>query len=104
MSQFVSTKLDLSHSQEIISKQNEKIRELEARLSIERMKAEESLRDEMEKLANKNLDLAIKHQLLEDKTDELENALVRVNTLYADSENDRITLLNKWNDLRKAMN
>ncbi|OMJ12548.1 hypothetical protein AYI70_g9046, partial [Smittium culicis] len=101
---FVSTKLDLSHSQEIISKQNEKIRELEARLSIERMKAEESLRDEMEKLANKNLDLAIKHQLLEDKTDELENALVRVNTLYADSENDRITLLNKWNDLRKAMN
>ncbi|OLY82662.1 GTPase-activating protein GYP5 [Smittium mucronatum] len=104
MSQFVSTRLELSHSQEIISQLSSKIQELEFRVESERKLAEESLKEDMEQLANKNLELALKHQILEDKTDELENALVRVNTLYADSENDRLALLNKWNELRKAMN
>ncbi|PWA02017.1 hypothetical protein BB558_001846 [Smittium angustum] len=99
-SQFVQSKLQLSRYNENEKNLEQKIIQLEERLLSERKDAEEELRADMDTLARKNYDLAIRHQALEDKTLELENALIRVNTLYANSENDRLTLETKWNTKR----
>ncbi|KAJ2632374.1 GTPase-activating protein [Coemansia sp. RSA 1290] len=80
-----------------------KVKELELRLKDERATAEAQLKADMDHLAQKNVQLTIKNQQLEDSLQDMEEALVQIKMLYAESENQRETMTKKFEDLRKAL-
>ncbi|KAJ1722684.1 GTPase-activating protein [Coemansia erecta] len=54
-------------------------------------------------LAQKNVQLAIKNQQLEDSLQDMESALIQIKLLYAESENQKDVLAKKFEDLRRAL-
>ncbi|KAJ2403260.1 GTPase-activating protein [Coemansia sp. RSA 2559] len=77
---------------------------LEEKLRLERKSAEETAtRDELDQLAQKNVQLNIKNQQLEDSLQDMEAALVQIKLLYAESEEQRETMTKKFDDLRRAL-
>ncbi|KAJ2372085.1 hypothetical protein IW150_004294, partial [Coemansia sp. RSA 2607] len=54
-------------------------------------------------LAQKNVQLAIKNQQLEDSLQDMEAALIQIKLLYAESENQKDVLAKKFEDLRRAL-
>ncbi|ORX68475.1 RabGAP/TBC [Linderina pennispora] len=81
----------------------EMVQKLETRLADERGRAETALREDMERLAEKNLQLTMKNQQLEDSMQDMEEALVQIKVLYAESENQRELLAKRFEDLRRAL-
>ncbi|KAJ2693436.1 GTPase-activating protein [Coemansia sp. RSA 1285] len=79
------------------------VSELEAKLKVERMSAEDTVRDELDQLARKNVQLNVKNQQLEDSLQDLEAALIQIKMLYAESEDQRETMTKKFEDLRRAL-
>ncbi|KAJ2826395.1 GTPase-activating protein, partial [Coemansia sp. 'formosensis'] len=59
--------------------------------------------EDLERLAQKNVQLALKNQQLEDSLHDMEAALVQIKVLYAESESDRAVLAMKLDGLRKAL-
>ncbi|KAJ1922591.1 GTPase-activating protein, partial [Coemansia sp. S17] len=59
--------------------------------------------EDLDRLAQKNVQLAMKNQQLEDSLHDMEAALVQIKVLYAESENDRAVLAMKLDGLRKAL-
>ncbi|KAI8323385.1 RabGAP/TBC [Martensiomyces pterosporus] len=79
------------------------VKGLEERVGVERSAAETQLKDEMDQLAQKNLQLAMNNQRLEDHVQDVEEALIQIKMLYAESENQREVLAKKFDDLRRAL-
>ncbi|PVU91356.1 hypothetical protein BB561_004429 [Smittium simulii] len=102
-SKYVQTRLELNMSADNNAKLNLKVADLEARLLTERQAAEESLKADMDKLTKDNLQLVHRCNDLDDKLTEVEQALVKVNTMYMNSESDRFELEHKLNELRKTL-
>ncbi|KAJ2483001.1 GTPase-activating protein [Coemansia sp. RSA 2131] len=82
--------------------QNER-REAEVRLQDERREAETRIKADMDQLAQKNVQLTIKNQQLEDGLQDMEEALVQIKMLYAESEDQREVMTKRFEDLRKAL-
>ncbi|KAJ2839912.1 GTPase-activating protein [Coemansia erecta] len=82
--------------------QNER-REAEVRLRDERREAETRIKADMDQLAQKNVQLTIKNQQLEDGLQDMEEALVQIKMLYAESEDQREVMTKRFEDLRKAL-
>ncbi|KAJ2771548.1 GTPase-activating protein, partial [Coemansia nantahalensis] len=61
------------------------------------------LQADVDRLAEKNVQLTIKNQQLEDSLQDLEEALIQIKTLYADCENDRALMTKKFEDLKRAL-
>ncbi|KAJ2706246.1 GTPase-activating protein [Coemansia sp. IMI 203386] len=79
------------------------VADLEAQVQGERKVAEEQLRKDMDTLAQKNVQLTIKNQQLEDSLQDMEAALIQIKLLYAESENQKDVLAKKFEDLRRAL-
>ncbi|KAJ2006497.1 GTPase-activating protein [Coemansia thaxteri] len=58
---------------------------------------------DFDRLAQKNAQLVLKNQQLEDALHDVEAALIQIKVLYAESENDRAVLAMKLEGLRKAL-
>ncbi|PVU85526.1 hypothetical protein BB560_006989 [Smittium megazygosporum] len=102
-SNYVQTKLDLGMVKEQNTQLLEKIAHLEARLATERSVAEEKMKADMEKLASDNLELVKRCNELDSTTAEVEQALLRVNNLYIETENERFELETKLKDLQRSV-
>ncbi|KAJ1792093.1 GTPase-activating protein, partial [Coemansia sp. RSA 2399] len=80
------------------------VSDLEEKLKLERKSVEDTAaRDELDQLAQKNVQLNIKNQQLEDSLQDMEAALVQIKLLYAESEDQRETMTKKFDDLRRAL-
>ncbi|KAJ2453278.1 GTPase-activating protein [Coemansia sp. RSA 2336] len=98
-----SLQQDLNQQRQANQDLEAKVKELELRLKDERATAEAQLKADMDRLAQKNVQLTIKNQQLEDSLQDMEEALVQIKMLYAESENQRETMTKKFEDLRKAL-
>ncbi|KAI8811019.1 rab-GTPase-TBC domain-containing protein [Cladochytrium replicatum] len=76
---------------------------LTAAVGAERAKAEGELREEMEALAKKNVELISKNAGLQEVVEGLEEQLAETRVKYADCENERMELQKKWDGLRRAI-
>ncbi|KAJ1828346.1 GTPase-activating protein [Coemansia sp. RSA 2599] len=79
------------------------VADLESQVKGERKLAEEQLCKDMDSLAQKNVQLTIKNQQLEDSLQDMEAALIQIKLLYAESENQKDVLAKKFEDLRRAL-
>ncbi|KAJ2818439.1 GTPase-activating protein, partial [Coemansia erecta] len=98
-----SLQQDLDKQRDESSRLALKIDELEERLKNERAVAEAQLKSDMDKLAQKNVQLTIKNQQLDDSLQDMEEALIQIKMLYAESENQRELTTKRLDDLRKAL-
>ncbi|CAG8435539.1 3691_t:CDS:2 [Ambispora gerdemannii] len=64
---------------------------------------ENRVREDMNTLAEKNVELITRNTHLEDQLSTLENMLIEIKMRYAESENEREVLKRKWNGLKKAL-
>ncbi|KAI9506518.1 rab-GTPase-TBC domain-containing protein, partial [Coemansia spiralis] len=94
---------ELERSKKEMGRLAQVIEELEGRLRLERVSAEESLREDMDVLGQKNVQLTVKNQQLEDSLQDMEAALIQIKLLYAESENQRELMTKKFDDLRRAL-
>ncbi|KAJ3044516.1 GTPase-activating protein [Rhizophlyctis rosea] len=70
---------------------------------VARKEAEVGVKEEMDRLAVKNLELTHKNAELVDEVAVLQDVLRDTKTRFAECENERGELLRKWNGLRKAL-
>ncbi|KAJ2083782.1 GTPase-activating protein [Coemansia sp. RSA 988] len=96
-----SMQMELDKAQVENQRFAKRVKELEERLRTENSGA--SSKNEVDQLAQKNVQLNIKNQQLEDSLQDLEDALVQIKTLYAESENQRELMTKKFDDLRRAL-
>ena len=82
---------------------NSMVIELRKIIETQPAEIEDKLREEMKILAEKNVSLVQKNNILEDQLANLENMLIEIKMKYAESENEREVLQRKWNDLKKAL-
>ncbi|OMH84119.1 GTPase-activating protein GYP5, partial [Zancudomyces culisetae] len=102
-SQYINCKLDLQKANDTIAALNSRIDQLNQSLLTERRLAEDSLRVEMDTLAHKNLELTVQHESALEKIDYLEATLLKSNSQFVDSENQRLVLENKLLKMKKAL-
>ncbi|KAK9703873.1 GTPase-activating protein [Basidiobolus ranarum] len=100
--EFVQCKLDIANLQDENESLKFEVTQLKEQLEQSRKEAEQSVKQEMELLAHKNLELADRNTSLEDQLSELEAQLIETKMNYAESENERVQLQKKWDDLRRA--
>ncbi|ORX89242.1 TBC-domain-containing protein [Basidiobolus meristosporus CBS 931.73] len=100
--EFVQSKLDVARLQDENEALKFEVAQLKEQLERSRKEAELSVGQEMELLARKNLELADQNTNLEDQLSELEARLIDAKMQYAESENERVQLQKKWDDLRRA--
>ncbi|KAK9765304.1 GTPase-activating protein [Basidiobolus ranarum] len=100
--EFVQCKLDIAHLQDENESLKFEVAQLKEQLGESRKEAEQSVTQEMELLAHKNFELADRNTRLEDQLSELEAQLIETKMRYAESENERVQLQKKWDDLRRA--
>ncbi|ORX88385.1 TBC-domain-containing protein [Basidiobolus meristosporus CBS 931.73] len=100
--EFVQCKLDIAHLQDENETLKFEVTQLKEQLEQSRREAEQAVKEEMELLAHKNFELADRNTRLEDQLSELEAQLIETKMRYAESENERVQLQKKWDDLRRA--
>ncbi|KAJ1961039.1 GTPase-activating protein, partial [Dipsacomyces acuminosporus] len=102
-SEFANVQRVLKQLEEDNSRMQSTIGGLELRLKDERDVAEKQLKQEMDQLAEKNIQLTFNNQKLQDHVQDVEETLVQIKILYAESENQRELLAKKFEDLRRAL-
>ncbi|KAJ2300579.1 GTPase-activating protein [Coemansia sp. RSA 2611] len=98
-----SLQLELDKQRDENQRLAQTVSELELRIKDERSTAEAQLKADMDQLAQKNVQLTIKNQQLEDGLQDMEEALVQIKMLYAESENQRELMTAKFENLKKAL-
>lgn len=95
--------MELAKSNDENKELHSTVEELRKIVELQPAEIEAKLREEMNILAEKNINLVQKNNLLEDQLANLENMLIESKMRYAESENEREVLQRKWNDLKKAL-
>ncbi|KAI9360817.1 rab-GTPase-TBC domain-containing protein [Zopfochytrium polystomum] len=80
-----------------------KVEGLQSVLTSERSQAEEDVKDEMDRLAKKNLELTTRNSELEDMVEKMQSALGEANAKLMVLEKERSDLQGKWDGLRSAL-
>ncbi len=101
--ELINTRMDLAKSIDENNELHSTAVELRKTIETQPAEIEAKLRDEMNILAEKNVSLVQKNNVLEDQLANLENMLIESKMRYAESENEREVLQRKWNDLKKAL-
>ncbi|KAI9760742.1 MAG: hypothetical protein M4579_001480 [Chaenotheca gracillima] len=102
-SELVRTKVE---NEELLD-QNESLKgqveELRSVVSKQPEEVEARLKEEMDRLMKRNLEVHNENQALEEQMSDMEKDLVNVKMQYAEINSSHETLKQKWNDLRKAL-
>ncbi|CAJ0627040.1 841_t:CDS:2 [Entrophospora sp. SA101] len=100
---FISTKMELAQCRDENDNLSHLIKDLRRGLVDQPKEIENKLQNQMDGLVKNNFDLIEKNNSLKDQLENLENMLTEIKVRYAESENERETLKQKWNDLKKAL-
>ncbi|KAJ1652208.1 GTPase-activating protein [Dispira simplex] len=100
---LVQLKLDYAQEKENSTQLIHDVARLQEQVMKERERAEESLQSDLESLTNKNWELTNCQVDLLTQVNDLADQLAQTKMLYAESENERVILQKKWDDLRKAV-
>ncbi|KAI8871010.1 RabGAP/TBC [Ramicandelaber brevisporus] len=101
--QLVQIRLELIREREVSTKYQQRTTDLEQQVLVEREKAEESMRNDMDALAHRNIELAEKAMKLEGDMIDVQDALISVKLKYAESEQMREDLNRRFKELRRAL-
>ncbi|CAJ0649744.1 12702_t:CDS:2 [Entrophospora sp. SA101] len=100
---FISTKMELAQCKDENEDLSQMVINLRRGLETQSKEIESKLQGQMDDLIKSNIDLIEKNNLLEDQLENLENMLIEIKVRYAESENERETLKQKWSDLKRAL-
>ncbi|KAF9437973.1 GTPase-activating protein [Entomortierella beljakovae] len=81
----------------------QKVSDLTRIVDSQAKEVEDRLRDDIQSVMEKNVNLVRKNEQLEDQCSLLEGLLIETKMKYAESENERDTLIRKLADLKKAL-
>lgn len=101
--ELVNTKIELAKMKNENEELHSTVSGLRKSLQKKPAEIEQRLRGEMNSLAQKNVALVERNNMLEDQLVNLENMLIEIKMKYAESENEREVLKRKWIDLKKAL-
>ncbi|KAJ1965386.1 GTPase-activating protein [Dispira parvispora] len=100
---LVQLKLDYAHEKDKSTQLIRDVAHLQEQLMTERERAEANLQSDLDSLTNKNWELTNRQADLLTQVNDLADQLAQTKMLYAESENERVILQKKWDDLRKAV-
>jgi len=101
--ELINTKMELARVKDENDSLHHTVSDLRKSLESTPARIESRFQEEMDVLANKNIDLVTRNTQLEDQLANLENMLIEIKMRYAESENEREVLKRKWNGLKKAL-
>ncbi|KAF9109233.1 GTPase-activating protein [Mortierella sp. AM989] len=101
--ELIARKMDMAHLQDQNDVLNQKVSDLTKIVDSQAKEVEDRLKDEIQSVMQKNVDLVHKNEQMEDQCNLLESLLIETKMKYAESENERDSLTRKLADLRKAL-
>ncbi|KAF9400223.1 GTPase-activating protein [Mortierella sp. AD011] len=101
--ELIARKLDMANLQDQNDVLNQKVSDLTKIVDSQAKEVEDRLKDDIQSVMQKNMELTRKTEEVEDQCSLLEGLLIETKMKYAESENERDNLARKLADLRKAL-
>ncbi|KAF9989163.1 GTPase-activating protein [Entomortierella chlamydospora] len=101
--ELIARKLDMANLQDQNDVLTQKVSDLTKIVDSQAKEVEDRLKDDIQSVMQKNMELTRKNEEVEDQCSLLESLLIETKMKYAESENERDNLARKLADLRKAL-
>ncbi|KAF9184179.1 GTPase-activating protein [Haplosporangium sp. Z 11] len=101
--ELIARKMEMAQLQDQNDVLMQKVSDLTKIVDSQAKEVEDRLRDEIQSVMQKNVELIRQNEKAEDQCTHLESLLIDTKMKYAESENERDALTRKLNDLRKAL-